>query len=111
MLYHDREGKNKENAHSVYIVYLLTKLRNIFDEAFFIDVSIYSFFSRVKTQRCNGGCNLNSYCLITSSSHTPSRKVSEECINIIHDCSLICLRHLSLKIDISYLCPIIGSYS
>ena len=41
MLYHDREGKNKENANSVYIVYLLAKLRNIFDEAFFIEVSIF----------------------------------------------------------------------
>ena len=40
MLYHERERKNKENAKFVYIVYLLTKLCNIFDEAFFIDVSI-----------------------------------------------------------------------
>ena len=40
MLYHERERKNKENINFVYIVYLLTKLCNIFDEAFFIDVSI-----------------------------------------------------------------------
>ena len=40
MLYHERKRKNKENANFVYIVYLLTKLCNIFDEAFFIDVSI-----------------------------------------------------------------------
>ena len=40
MLYHERERKNKGNANFVYIVYLLAKLRNIFDEAFFIDVSI-----------------------------------------------------------------------
>ena len=45
MLYHERERKNKENANFVYtcIVYLLTKLYNIFDEAFFIDVSIFIF--------------------------------------------------------------------
>ena len=41
MLYHEKERKNKENANFVYIVYLLTKLCNIFDEAFFIDVSIF----------------------------------------------------------------------
>ena len=40
MLYHERGGENKKNANFVYIVYLLTKLSNIFDEAFFIDVSI-----------------------------------------------------------------------
>ena len=40
MLYHERERENKKNANFVYIVYLLTKLCNIFDEAFFIDVSI-----------------------------------------------------------------------
>ena len=34
MQYHERERKNKENAHFVYIVFLLTKLCNIFDEAF-----------------------------------------------------------------------------
>ena len=34
MLYHDREGKNKENAN------LLAKLRNIFDEAFLL-TSVY----------------------------------------------------------------------
>ena len=39
-LYHEKERKNKINANFVYIVYLLTKLCNIFDEAFFIDVSI-----------------------------------------------------------------------
>ena len=44
MLYHERERKNKENANFVYIVYLLTKLCNIFDEAFFIDVSIHVLF-------------------------------------------------------------------
>ena len=41
MLYHERERKNKEKVTFVYIVYLLTKLCNVFDEAFFIDVSIY----------------------------------------------------------------------
>ena len=40
MLYHERERENKKNANFVYIVYILTKLMNIFDEAFFIDVSI-----------------------------------------------------------------------
>ena len=40
MLYHERERENKKNAKFVYIVYLLTKLCNIFDEAFFIDISI-----------------------------------------------------------------------
>ena len=42
MLYHERERKNKENAIFIHIVYLLAKLCNIFGEAFFIDVSIYS---------------------------------------------------------------------
>ena len=42
MLYHERELKNKENAHIAHIVYLLAKLCNIFDGAFFIDVSIAS---------------------------------------------------------------------
>ena len=41
MLNHERERKNEENANFVHIVYLLTKLCNIFDEAFFIEVSIY----------------------------------------------------------------------
>ena len=41
MLYHERECENKENANFVHIVYLLTKLCNIFDEAFFIDASIH----------------------------------------------------------------------
>ena len=40
MLYHEREGKSKVNANFVHIVHLLVKLCNIFDEAFFIDVSI-----------------------------------------------------------------------
>ena len=40
MLYHESERKNKECANFVYIVNLLTKLCNIFVEAFFIDVSI-----------------------------------------------------------------------
>ena len=40
MLYHERECKNEENANFVQSVYLLAKLCNIFDEAFFIDVSI-----------------------------------------------------------------------
>ena len=39
MLYHERERKNKENF--VYIVYLLTRLCNIFDEAFFLLTSVY----------------------------------------------------------------------
>ena len=41
MLYHERDGKKQENASFVHIVYLLAKLCNICDEAFFIDVSIY----------------------------------------------------------------------
>ena len=41
MLDHERESKNKENANFVYIVCLLAELCNIFDEAFFIDVSIH----------------------------------------------------------------------
>ena len=40
LCYTIRERKNKENANFVHIVYLLAKLCNIFDEAFFIDVSI-----------------------------------------------------------------------
>ena len=32
--------KNKENVNFVHIVYLMAKLCNIFDEAFFIDVRI-----------------------------------------------------------------------
>ena len=40
MQHHERECKNKENENFVYIVYLLAKLCNILDEAFFIDVSI-----------------------------------------------------------------------
>ena len=46
MLYLERERENKKNVNFVYtcIVYLLTKLCNIFDEAFFIDVSIDSLF-------------------------------------------------------------------
>ena len=43
MLYLERERENKKNVNFVYIVYLLTKLCNIFDEAFFIDVSIKRF--------------------------------------------------------------------
>ena len=38
MLYHEREGKNKENANFVHIVYLLAKLCNAF-----IDVSICTY--------------------------------------------------------------------
>ena len=55
MLYHEKERKNKINANFVYIVYLLTKLCNIFDEAFFIDVSIYRSIGLKglsSTQRC-----------------------------------------------------------
>ena len=48
MLYHERERKNKINANFVYIVYLLTRLCNIFDEAFFIDVSIFMEVSESK---------------------------------------------------------------
>ena len=36
MLYHEREYENKKNANFVYIVYVLTKLMNIFDEAFLL---------------------------------------------------------------------------
>ena len=53
MLYHERESKNKENANFVYIVYLLTKLCNIFDEAFFIDVSIFSSLVNLHVLRPN----------------------------------------------------------
>ena len=39
------EGKKRENANFIHIVYLLAKLCNIFDEAFFIDVNIcWSWF-------------------------------------------------------------------
>ena len=41
MLYHERGRNTKENAIFVHNVYLLAKLCKIFDEAFFIDVSIY----------------------------------------------------------------------
>ena len=41
MVYHEKERRNKENANVVHIVYLLAKLRNVFDEVFSIDVSIY----------------------------------------------------------------------
>ena len=47
MLNHVREGKNKENANFVHIVCLLAELCNIFDEAFFIDVSIEIIESRL----------------------------------------------------------------
>ena len=40
MLYHEREGKNKENANFVHIIYLLAKLCIIFDEAFLL-TSVY----------------------------------------------------------------------
>ena len=40
MLYHERERKNKENVNFVYIVYILTKLWKIFDEAFLL-TSVY----------------------------------------------------------------------
>ena len=40
MLHHERKRKNKENANFVHIVYLLAKFCKIFDEAFFIDISI-----------------------------------------------------------------------
>ena len=48
MLNHERERKNKENANFVHIEYLLAKLCNIFDEAFFIDVSILSSAYNIK---------------------------------------------------------------
>ena len=51
MLYHEREGKNKENANFVHFVYLLAKLCNIFDEAFFIDVSIFYIILLSECQR------------------------------------------------------------
>ena len=44
MLYHERKRKNKGNANFVHIVYLLAKLCNIFEEAFFIDVSIFPIY-------------------------------------------------------------------
>ena len=53
MLYHERERKNKENANVVYIVYLLTVLCNIFDEAFFIDVSIVVRFGHERARTCD----------------------------------------------------------
>ena len=42
MLYHERERENKKNANFLYIVYLLTKLMNIFDEAFLL-TSVYIY--------------------------------------------------------------------
>ena len=48
MLYHEMESKNKENGNFVHIVYLLAKLCNIFDEAFFIDVSIGRIKLKIK---------------------------------------------------------------
>ena len=54
LLNHKRERKNKENANFVHIMYLLAKLCNIFDEAFFIDVSIYLYFMRyLQTGLCS----------------------------------------------------------
>ena len=53
MLYHEREGKNKDDTNFVYIVYRLAKLCNIFDEAFFIDVSIYSSLKVYSGERMN----------------------------------------------------------
>ena len=47
MLYHERVGENKDDANFVHIVYRLAKLCNIFDEAFFIDVSIETLNQRV----------------------------------------------------------------
>ena len=43
MLYHERERKNKEDANFVYIVYVLAKLCNIFDDAFFIDIPPHKY--------------------------------------------------------------------
>ena len=51
MPYHERERKNNENAKFFHIVYLFAKLYNIFDEAFFIDVSIGRYFLGVDTKR------------------------------------------------------------
>ena len=49
MLYHEREGKNKENASFVHSVYLLAKLCIIFSmRRFFIDVSIHRLFAAEK---------------------------------------------------------------
>ena len=57
MLYHEREGKKKENANFVHIVYLLAKLCNIFNEAFFIDVSICVYNSyEHRIISCSGFC-------------------------------------------------------
>ena len=60
MLYHEKEGKNKENANSFHIVYFLAKLCNIFDEAFFIDVSIgiiiNTFITKMQYTEIFGGC-------------------------------------------------------
>ena len=51
MLNHERERKNKENANFVHIVYLLAKLCNIFDEAFFISVNFRSKFNAAVESR------------------------------------------------------------
>ena len=51
MLYHERERENKKNTNFVYTVYLLTKLCTIFDEAFFIDVSIYMLELKYRVER------------------------------------------------------------
>ena len=62
MLYHERERKNKENANFVYIVYLLTKLCNIFDDAFLL-TSIYISTThnivneiRKRKKKCHNAC-------------------------------------------------------
>ena len=60
MLYHERERKNKEKANFVYIVYLLTKLSNIFDEALFIDVSIYALLKETTMSWWNSILNQSS---------------------------------------------------
>ena len=55
MLYHERERENKANANVVQIVYLLAKLCNILDEAFFfIDVSILACNSASLRQDTQG---------------------------------------------------------
>ena len=56
MLYHEGERKNKENTNFVHIVHLLAKLCNIFDEAFFIDVSITVQAGFVSTEYMHLAC-------------------------------------------------------
>ena len=45
MLYHEKDRKNKENAHFIHIVYLLAKLGNSFGEAFLLTSVYFKFLA------------------------------------------------------------------